>query len=177
MKKPQPPKDHRDVVAWPDVIEMRPIGVVRSDFAERFGTPRQASIADNEASVELFEDIVPELALRDLAGFDRVWLLAWLHLNQRWAPLVRPPRGTARRGVFATRAPHRPNNVGLSAVRLVGVEGRVLHLRGVDLIDGTPILDVKPYVPYCDAFPESSAGWVDDHPMTLPPADPRRPAE
>ena len=112
--------------------------------------------------VEFDPDCIPQKALRDLEGFDRVWILTYLHLNPKWGPLVRPPRGNKRRGVFATRSPHHPNSIGLSAVEVVAVEGHTLHVRGLDLIDGTPVLDVKPYVPYCDAFPESAAGWVDE---------------
>ena len=87
--------------------------------------------------------------------------MTYLHLNPKWGPLVRPPRGGVRRGVLATRSPHHPNSIGLSCVVLDRVEEGVLHVRGLDLIDGTPVLDIKPYVPYCDAFPGSAAGWVD----------------
>src|SRR6185437_11868823 len=88
-----------------------------------------------------------------LAGFERIWLLFVFHRSEGWKPLVRPPRGGGKRGVLATRSPHRPNAIGLSAVELVAVEERALRVRGVDLLDGTPILDIKPYVPYADAFP------------------------
>ena len=110
--------------------------------------------------VELFLDQVPAKALRDIEGFDRVWLLTYLHLNPKWGPLVRPPRGGV---VVVSRysSPHHPNSIGLSCVVLERVDEGVLHVRGLDLIDGTPVLDIKPYVPYCDAFPESAAGWVD----------------
>ena len=111
--------------------------------------------------VEIFAERVPKKALRDLEGFDRIWLVTYLHLNPKWGPLVRPPRGGRRRGVLATRSPHHPNPIGLSAVCLDRIEGTTLYVRGLDLIDGTPVLDIKPYVPYCDAFPESGAGWVD----------------
>jgi tRNA (adenine37-N6)-methyltransferase len=163
-----PPRDHRDVVEVPKSVTMTPIGVVHSPYTERHGTPRQAGIRGRgrEASmepgqVELFLDTVPEKALRDIEGFDRIWLLTYLHLNPKWGPLVRPPRGGVRRGVLATRSPHHPNAIGLSCVVLDRVEGGVLHVRGLDLIDGTPVLDIKPYVPYCDAFADSAAGWVD----------------
>ena len=164
-----PPRDHRDVVEAPEQISMTPIGVVRSPYQERHGTPRQAGIKGRDRDqamepgrVELFLDQVPVKALRDIEGFDRIWLLTYLHLNPKWGPLVRPPRGGIRRGVLATRSPHHPNSIGLSCVVLDRVdEDGVLHVRGLDLIDGTPVLDIKPYVPYCDAFPESAAGWVD----------------
>ena len=145
-----------------------PLGFVRSPYAKRIDAPHQPTVVEGtesgavaEATLEL-EPWVPETALRDLAGFERVWLVFVFHLSEGWAPLVQPPRGPkGKRGVLATRSPHRPNPLGLSCVELVAVEGRPLHLRGVDLLDGTPVLDVKPYVPYADAFPEARAGWID----------------
>ena len=163
-----PPRDHTTVVEAPNALSLAPIGVVRSPYTERHGTPRQSGLRGRgreailePGQVELFTDAVPVTALRDLEGFDRVWLITHLHLNPNWGPLVRPPRGGIRRGVLATRSPHHPNPIGLSAVLLDRVDGCVLHVRGLDLIDGTPVLDIKPYVPYCDAFPDSAAGWVD----------------
>ena len=121
--------------------------------------------SDAEALLEMDAEQIPAIALADLAGIDRIWVLSWLHRGGTWAPVVRPPRGTReRRGLFATRSPDRPNPLGLSAVRLVRIEGCNLHVRGIDLLDGTPILDVKPYIPYADAFPESKAGWIDQIP-------------
>jgi tRNA-Thr(GGU) m(6)t(6)A37 methyltransferase TsaA len=168
-KNPPPPRDYTQIVQAPTTLQLEPIGVVRSLYKERHGTPRQAVIQGRErpeafepAQVELFTARVPEKALRDIEGFERIWLLTWLHLNPQWGPLVRPPRGGKRRGVLATRSPHHPNPIGLSAVNVDRVDGSVIHIRGCDLIDGTPVLDVKPYVPYCDAFPDSRAGWVDE---------------
>jgi tRNA-Thr(GGU) m(6)t(6)A37 methyltransferase TsaA len=146
----------------------RPIGVVRSPYRNRIDAPHQAPVvagteagAPAEATLEL-DPSIPEEALRDLVGFERIWLIFAFHRSEGWAPLVQPPRGPrAKRGVLATRSPHRPNALGLSAVELVAVEGRTLRLRGVDLLDGTPVLDLKPYVPYADAFPEVRAGWID----------------
>lgn len=146
---------------------MQPIGWVRSPYQRRFGTPQQASAvdSDSEATLELDPARVPESAVRDLAGVERLWVLSYLDRSGTWGALVRPPRGPrVRRSLFATRSPDRPNPIGLSAVQLVRVEGLVLHVRGVDLLDGTPILDLKPYVPYADAFPESRAGWIDEIP-------------
>lgn len=163
-----PPRDHRDAVDVPSTITMAPIGIVRSPYTERHGTPRQAVVRGGGGggdpmvgAVEIDTGRVPETALRDIEGFDRIWLVTYLHLNPKWGPLVRPPRGGIRRGVLATRSPHHPNPIGLSAVELIGREGARLIVQGLDLIDGTPVLDIKPYVPYCDAFPDSSAGWVD----------------
>lgn len=166
----------------PAAITLVPIGRVRSPYTERFGTPRQPGVTEQvlgdsalEAQIVLREDLAPAVA--DLAGFDRIWVIAWLHLNvgaagQRHAPLtVLPPRGPrVRRGVLSTRAPHRPNPIALSALRLLRVEGHILHVHGIDLLDGTPILDVKPYVPYTDAFPDSAVGWL----TGLVPTEPDR---
>lgn len=143
---------------------LAPIGWVSSPYRRRFGTPQQASAVDSDqaAILELDGERIPLAALGDLAGIERIWVLSLLHESGTWGPSVRPPRGPrVRRGLFATRSPDRPNPLGLSAVRLVSIEGLRLHVRGVDLLDGTPILDIKPYVPYADAFPNSRAGWID----------------
>lgn len=146
-------------------FSVTPIGWVSSPYQRRFGTPQQASAIDSssEAVLELDGAQIPEEALRDLVGIERIWVLSLLHRSGTWGPLVRPPRGPrVRRGLFATRSPDRPNPLGLSAVQLVRIEGLSLHVRGVDLLDGTPILDIKPYLPYADAFPTSRAGWIDE---------------
>ena len=116
------------------------------------------------ATIE-FADWIPAESLQDLEGFDRVWLIYHLHRSDGWKARVKPPRGPRRaRGLFATRSPHRPNAIGLSCVRLVSVDAasRSVVVADVDLLDGTPILDMKPYVPYADAFPDARAGWVDE---------------
>jgi tRNA-Thr(GGU) m(6)t(6)A37 methyltransferase TsaA len=148
---------------------MEAIAVARTPYKERFGTPHQATAvrgtregAAVEATIELLPH-VPVEALRALEGFERIWVIYVFHMNEGWSALVRPPRGPkVKRGVLATRSPHRPSPIGLSAVRLLGVEGRTLRVHGVDLLDGTPVLDIKPYVPYADAFPDARAGWVDE---------------
>lgn len=153
----------------PTSFTYRPIGLVRTPYARRIDAPHQPTVVEGtetgasaEALLEL-DAALPESVLRDLEGFERVWLVFAFHLSEGWAPLVQPPRGPRqKRGVLATRSPHRPNSIGLSSVELVAVEGRTLRLRGVDLLDGTPILDVKPYVPYADAFPNARAGWIDE---------------
>jgi tRNA-Thr(GGU) m(6)t(6)A37 methyltransferase TsaA len=100
--------------------------------------------------------------LQDLEGFDRIWLISFMHLNGVFGrPTVRPPRGGAKRGLLATRAPHRPNPIALSCVELLGVEGRVISVKGLDLLNDTPILDIKPYIGRFDAFPDSSVGWLE----------------
>jgi tRNA-Thr(GGU) m(6)t(6)A37 methyltransferase TsaA len=168
MKRKKPPQDHTAVA--PDSFTAQVIGHVRSPYKERFGTPRQPTVTEQtledravDATIELLPGLNLEQALQDLAGFDYIWVLAWLHLNENWKPTVIPPRGPkVRRGLFSTRSPHRPNPIGLSALRLLKVEGRVLHVRGIDLLDGTPVIDIKPYVPYADAFPGARAGWLDE---------------
>lgn len=166
----RPPQDYIEAVDFPSTIELRPIGAVRSPYRERHGTPRQATVSakttgdePQPATIELFEDVVPAAALDDIEGFERIWVVSWLHLNEHWRPQVVPPRGPrVKRGVLATRAPHRPNQLGLSAVQLVGRRGHILDVVGIDLLDRTPVLDLKPYVPYADAFPDARAGWVDE---------------
>jgi tRNA-Thr(GGU) m(6)t(6)A37 methyltransferase TsaA len=153
------------------VLSLEPIGLVRSPYRRRFGTPQQAAAADSdaEAVLELDAARIPEEALADLEGVERIWILSWLDRGRGWAPTVRTPRGDrARRGVLATRSPDRPNPIGLSAVRLIRIEGTRLHVRGIDLLDGTPILDLKPYVAYADAFPDSKGGWIDAIPRDAP---------
>lgn len=149
---------------------LQAIGRVRSPYERRFGTPQQASAIDSDldAQIELDPERIPPEAVRDLEGIERIWLLSYLDRSGTWGALVQPPRGPrVRRSLFATRSPDRPNPLGLSAVRLIRVEGLTLHVRGVDLLDGTPILDIKPYVPYADAFPDSRAGWIDE----IPPSE------
>lgn len=155
---------------------LRPIGVVRSPYARRYGTPQQASSIDSgaEARIELDPAIVPAVALADLVGIDRIWVIAHLDRGGTFAAEVTPPRGPRmKRSLFATRSPDRPNPIGLSAVSLVRIEGTTLHVRGIDLLDGTPVLDLKPYLPYADCFPDAKAGWVD----TIPRDELQRPKE
>ncbi len=151
---------------------IRAIARIRSDLPEKFGVPRQAGLVRELEATVVFEPEyrVPE-ALRGLEGFSHIWLI-WQFsqaLREGWSPTVRPPRlgGNERRGVFATRSPFRPNALGLSCVRLLAVEtdpvlGPVLRVAGADLVDGTPIFDVKPYLPYADCIPEASGGFAPD---------------
>lgn len=164
-----PPKDYIQAVDFPQAITLKPIGVMRSPYTERHGTPRQSQLAHVPegyqpaiAQIELFSDTIPPEALKDLEGFEYLWVITWLHLNRHWNPTVIPPRGPRiRRGTLATRAPHRPNPIGLSASRILRVEGLIIHVEGIDLLDQTPVLDIKPYVPYCDAFSDARSGYVD----------------
>lgn len=150
-----------------------PIGIIRSCFQESFGIPRQPGLAPAaEARLEFDSPFAKIDAVRGLAGFSHVWILFVFHTEWGlpWSPLVRPPRlgGNGRVGVFASRSPRRPNPIGMSAVRLLGVDeqGQTLALRlgGVDLLDGTPVLDVKPYVPYADAIAGAQAGYAIEAP-------------
>lgn len=146
------------------------IAHIRSDFQTKFGIPRQSGLVEELESTVVF---TPEYrnpdALRGIEGFSHLWLI-WQFsgaVRSSWSPTVRPPRlgGNTRMGVFATRSPFRPNPIGLSCVRLLGVEenrelGSVLRVAGADLMDGTPILDIKPYLPYVDAHPDATGGFA-----------------
>ena len=153
-----------------DTFSMEPIARIHSAFGSKFGVPRQSGLVEALSATVVFE---PQFrnpdALRGLEGFSHIWLI-WVFdqsIRQGWSPTVRPPRlgGNARMGVFATRSPFRPNPIGLSSVVLDAVEatphdGTVLHVRGADLVDGTPILDIKPYIPYVDCRPEATGGFA-----------------
>ncbi len=170
MKRKKPVQDHtsehKDVHL--QTVSFRPIGVVHSPYTERFGTPRQPPITEQVLGdqtqagvIELHRGHNFEQALRDLDGFERIWVLFVFHLNSGWNPMVRPPRGPGgKQGLFATRAPHRPNPIGLSCLQLDRIDGRKVYVRGIDILDQTPVLDIKPYVPYADAFPDARAGWL-----------------
>ena len=152
-------------------VNIQVIARMHSDFATKFGIPRQSGLVEELRSTIVFE---PEFrnpdALRGIEEFSHLWII-WQFseaVRQGWSPTVRPPRlgGNTRMGVFATRSPFRPNNLGLSSVRLLGVEhtaeyGTVLHVGGADLMDGTPIFDIKPYIPYGDCHPEATGGFTD----------------
>lgn len=154
----------------PQEFVMKPVARIHSDFAGKFGVPRQSGLVEALEALVVFEpEYRDPAALRGLEGFSHVWLL-WVFdraVRETWSPTVRPPRlgGNARLGVFATRSPFRPNPIALSAVTLAGIEetrewGAVLRVRGADLMDGTPILDIKPYLPYADCRPEALGGFA-----------------
>jgi tRNA-Thr(GGU) m(6)t(6)A37 methyltransferase TsaA len=143
-------------------LVVRPIGYARSPFSDRVSTPRQPAAARGViGTIELLPGHDFEHALADLDAWDHIWVVFWFHLNDGWRPKVLPPRSTKRRGVFSTRAPHRPNPIGLSVLALERVDGLTLHVRDIDLIDGTPILDVKPYVPFTDVIASANTGWLE----------------
>lgn len=154
-----------------ETINITPIARMKSDFSTKFGIPRQSGLVQELRSTIVFQ---PEFrnadALRGIEGFSHLWII-WQFseaVRTEWSPTVRPPRlgGNTRMGVFATRSPFRPNNLGLSCVKLLGVEetaefGTVIHVGGADLMDGTPIFDIKPYIPYADCQPDAIGGFTD----------------
>ncbi len=156
---------------------MKVIARMHSDFPEKFGIPRQSGLAADTVSRIVFEEeFRSSEALRGIEGFDYLWLIWEFSENRRetWSPTVRPPRlgGNTRLGVFATRSPFRPNPIGLSSVRLLRVEneaeyGLTLVVSGADLMDGTPIYDIKPYIPYTDAHPDAAGGFAQEPDRTL----------
>lgn len=147
----------------PHSLTLEPIGYLRSLLATKVEAARQPRAAAGSAAwIELLPGRNFEHALHDLEQWELIWVVFWFHLNPGWTPKVLPPRSTSgRKGVFSTRAPHRPNPIGLSVVRLVRVEGLVVHIRDCDILDGTPILDIKPYVAYTDAHPSAGSGWLE----------------
>lgn len=157
-------------------ITMHVIARMKSDFPDKFGIPRQSGLVDDLTSTIVFEPAFRNAdALRGLEDFSHLWII-WQFskaVRNEWSPTVRPPRlgGNIRMGVFATRSPFRPNEIGLSSVKILGIEctetyGPVIHVSGADLMDGTPIFDIKPYIPYCDSHPDAKEGFtanVDDY--------------
>ena len=145
-----------------DEIVLKPIGIVHSERMHRYETPRQGVLAGADISViKLNANFNFEQALKDLEGFDRIWVIYWFHLNNNWNPMVTPPRHTRKKvGVFATRAPPRPNQIGMSGVKLESIRGLEIFISESDILDGSPVLDIKPYLPYSDSFPGAATGWV-----------------
>jgi len=160
-----------------DRVSLEIIGYMSTCFREKFGTPRQCGLVPSaEGRLRLVEPYCRRETVRGLEEFSHLWLVFLFHeaVSEGWQWTVRPPRlgGRRRLGVFATRSPHRPNHIGLSAVRLLGIEtgggGVTLKLGGVDLLDGTPVLDVKPYLPYSDRLGEATSGWTDTDRAEIP---------
>lgn len=151
-------------------IQLRVIARMKSDFPNKFGIPRQSGLVDELTSTIVFEPEYRNMdALRGLEDFSHLWII-WQFskaVRTQWSPTVRPPRlgGNVRMGVFATRSPFRPNNLGLSSMRILGITqtaqyGPVIHVAGADLMDGTPIFDIKPYIPYCDCHSDATGGFT-----------------
>lgn len=143
-------------------IPIQPIGMVQSDIKYRYESPRQGVLADKTNSVIVLNKHQNfEQALTGLEGFDRIWVVFLFHLNTNWKPMVTPPRHTRKKvGIFATRSPHRPSQIGLSCVKLERIEGLTIHISESDILDGSPVLDIKPYLPYSDSFPDAATGWA-----------------
>ncbi|MGF1687979.1 tRNA (N6-threonylcarbamoyladenosine(37)-N6)-methyltransferase TrmO [Photobacterium japonica] len=157
--------------------QIEPIGVIRSPYKEKFAVPRQPGLVPSARSEIVLQGDANALeAVRGIEQFSHLWLLFLFdqNLDAGWRPTVRPPRlgGNERIGVFASRATFRPNGIGMSAVELIGVRQQdgnvIIELGGVDLVDGTPIVDIKPYIPYSDSLPHAQGGFASDEPDTLP---------
>jgi tRNA (adenine37-N6)-methyltransferase len=145
----------------PPQLTIDPIGIIETPFRAAAGTPIQPSRAGGARGKVRIDPRYHD-GLKDLAGFERIWLVYWFHLAPASGLLVTPFLDSVRRGVFATRAPARPSPIGISAVQLLGIDGGVLDVAGIDIIDGTPLLDIKPYVPEFDCYAGSRAGWFDE---------------
>ena len=149
----------RAFVHQPATVSFTTIGTIHSAWTWREEAPRQGQVLDSGAVIALRPGL--QNLLKDLDGFSPLWVIAWFHRSNGWNHQVVPPRDRVKRGLFATRSPDRPAAIGLTCVELVGILGTRLWIRGHDLLDGTPVLDLKPYIPAYDAFPEAKAGWVD----------------
>jgi len=155
-------------------MKVKPIGIIHSPFQQAAGTPiRPRAAKGAEATVEVFNEYLP--GLKDLAGFERIWLLYWFDQAkfEECDLVVKPHLDDTRRGVFATRAPARPNPIGLSAVRLLEARGNLLRVRDVDILDGTPLLHIKPYFPQFDCFKVARSGWLKGSTLRRAKADNR----
>ena len=161
---PQPSADS------PTGLTLEPIGYLRNALATKVEAARQPrAAAGTPARIELLPGRNFEHALEDLAHWELIWVIFWFHLNTGWRPKVLPPRSTTgRKGVFSTRSPHRPNPIGISVVRLDRIEELTLYVRDADMLDGTPVLDIKPYIAYTDAHPDAGTGWL----QQAQPSDP-----
>lgn len=153
-------------------MEITPVAYYKGAFGSKFGIPRQSGLSSAEGRIVFEERFRVREALRGLEGFSRIWLIWGFSANKEakgdWQPTVRPPRlgGNAAVGVWASRSPYRPNPIGLSCVELVGIDGLDLIVRGADLMDGTPIFDIKPYIPYADSFPDAASSFATEAPKS-----------
>jgi tRNA (adenine37-N6)-methyltransferase len=143
-------------------IHIEPIGVFHTDTKEKHRVPRQP---DKDLGIHgyilLQKEHNYEQAIQDLVSFSHIWIIFQFHQALQWKPMVLPPRGKQKRGVFATRSPYRPNPIGISVVSLISINGLCIEISGTDLLDETPILDIKPYIPYADCISEANSGWLD----------------
>ncbi len=146
-------------------LNIQPIGVIHTPFHSKYSAPRQPASAMGKTVgiITLSEHRNFEQALEDIEGFEYVWVIFWFHKNKNWKAKVLPPYGgRKKRGLFSTRSPHRPNPIGLSLCKLLTVSGRKIRIENPDMLDGTPILDIKPYIPHAESFPHARAGWIDE---------------
>ena len=144
-------------------LELNPIGSIRTPFRTKYGAPRQpfSSKQKSIGVITLDQGMNFEQAVEDLDGFGYIWVLFWFHANKNWKPKVLPPHGGRhKRGLFATRSPHRPNPIGLSLCKLLDVSGRTIRIENPDMLDGTPVLDIKPYLPHAESHPDAKGGWI-----------------
>lgn len=158
-------------IIYISAVQICPIGTFYGDAVYKYDAPRQGRLfAGHPGRIVLNPGMNFETALRDLDGFERLWVIFQFHENAGWRPTTRPPvpaKGKDRVGTFASRSPYRPNPIGLSCVRLLKVEGLTLYVDEADLLNGTPVLDIKPYIPMADAFPDAKAGWVEEQERDL----------
>jgi tRNA-Thr(GGU) m(6)t(6)A37 methyltransferase TsaA len=144
-------------------LHIHPIGLVRTPFKSKYAAPRQpsSSTVKSVGVITLNERCNFEQALEDLRDFDYIWVIFWLHKNKNWKPKVLPPHGgRTKRGLFSTRSPHRPNPIGLSLCKLIDIKGRTIRIENPDMLDGTPVIDIKPYIPHAESHPQARAGWI-----------------
>lgn len=144
-------------------LHIEPIGIISTHFTSKYSTPRQPATAPRKTvgTIRLFPRRNFEQALQDLQGFDYIWVIFWFHENLNWKPMVLPPHGgRKKRGVFSTRSPHRPNPIGLSLCKLIDIKGRTIRIENPDMLDGTPVLDIKPYLPHAESHPDARSGWI-----------------
>ncbi|MCX6136298.1 MAG: tRNA (N6-threonylcarbamoyladenosine(37)-N6)-methyltransferase TrmO [Ignavibacteriales bacterium] len=157
----------------PEELRLTPIGVIRTPFKSKYAAPRQPATAPETSVgvITLYEHKNYHQAIEGLRGFDYIWILFWFHKNKNWKPMVLPPNGGRKKyGVFSTRSPHRPNPIGISVCRLLEVNGLTLRVENPDMLDGTPVLDIKPYIPHAESFPQARSGWIEEaNQSTLPP--------
>jgi tRNA-Thr(GGU) m(6)t(6)A37 methyltransferase TsaA len=153
-------------------MEMKPIGIIHSPFKKPDGMPIQPVFADGAEGIV---EVLPQFAdgLKDLQGFERIWLIYWFDRVSETKLIVKPFRDDSERGLFSTRAPCRPNRIGMSPVRLVRIAGNILYVADIDVLDGTPLLDIKPYIPEFDCFGDSKCGWMQNLRNKNSPADDR----
>jgi tRNA-Thr(GGU) m(6)t(6)A37 methyltransferase TsaA len=153
-------------------MEVKPIGIIRSPFKKPDGMPIQPVFADGAEGIV---EVLPQFAdgLKDLQGFERIWLIYWFDRVSETKLIVKPFRDDSERGLFSTRAPCRPNRIGMSPVRLVRIAGNIVYVADIDVLDGTPLLDIKPYIPEFDCFGDSKCGWMQNLRNKNSPADDR----